>query len=104
MHSLSQEDAGWGKVILYFVILFFFYKRSYNIHTSYLVWPYYIHICKRTQDEGKSYCYPLYYFSSTKEVIIYMLAIRYGLTTYIFAKRPNRKTIDTVIRYTFFPL
>jgi hypothetical protein len=44
------------------------------------------------------------FFSSTKEVLIYILDIRYGLTTYIFAKRPNRETNDTVIRYTFFPL
>jgi acyl-CoA reductase-like NAD-dependent aldehyde dehydrogenase len=52
----------------------------------------------------KSYYYPLYYFSSTEEVIIYILATRYGLSTYIFAKRPNMETLDTVIRYTFFPL
>jgi hypothetical protein len=67
-------------------------------------WPYNIHICKRTQGMKKLYYYPLYYFSSAKEVIIYILATRYGLTTYIFAKRPNSETIDTVIRYTFFPL
>jgi hypothetical protein len=101
LRMVHQETCRCRSALLHRVFDWSWVHRAYCVQKK-PVWPYDIHFRKRTQDGERSYYYPLYCSSSTKEVIIYILAIRYGLTTYIFARGRRMRESRTVIHYIIF--